>query len=326
MHVIAAIAGDPDLARFYQVDWQVIPNLMMDLVIPSLTRVLSIYAAGQAYTIASFVLILSGTVALNRRLHGSWSPLPLIAFPLIYNYVFLVGTMNYVFGIGLALWALVAWIALREGNLLLRLTVSVLFVVALFVCHLFALGTYGLGLLAFELHRLWTRWPRRSDRRPAGPISRGVASRLFDFVASGLPFLPVLPLLMLSPTWGLRGGFSWEWSGKLDGLLYVVDVYSGAVACGLFGIVLGAAAVAMRHRAMSFHPFGYVLLALGAIAYIAMPRIIFDTYMADQRLPLPLTFMAVACARVELGRFGIPHLRAARLGGGSGPIAGGSGI
>ena len=116
MHVIAAIAGDPDLARFYQVDWQVIPNLMMDLVIPSLTRVLSIYAAGQAYTIASFVLILSGTVALNRRLHGSWSPLPLIAFPLIYNYVFLVGTMNYVFGIGLALWALVAWIALREAQ------------------------------------------------------------------------------------------------------------------------------------------------------------------------------------------------------------------
>ena len=312
MHVIAAIAGDPDLARFYQVDWQVIPNLMMDLVIPSLTRVLSIYAAGQAYTIASFVLILSGTVALNRRLHGSWSPLPLIAFPLIYNYVFLVGTMNYVFGIGLALWALVAWIALRERNLLLRLSVSMLFVVALFVCHLFALGTYGLGLLAFELHRLWTCWPRRSDRRPAGPIPRVVASRLFDFVASGLPFLPVLPLLMMSPTWGLRGGFSWEWSGKLDGLLYVVDVYSDAVACGLFGIVLGAAVVAMRHRAMSFHPFGYVLLALGAIAYIAMPRIIFDTYMADQRLPLPLTFMAVACARVELSRFDIPHAYARR--------------
>ena len=73
---------------------------------------------------------------------------------------------------------------------------------------------------------------------------------------------------MMSPTWGLRGGFSWEWSGKLDGLLYVVDVYSDAVACGLFGIVLGAAVVAMRHRAMSFHPFGYVLLALGAIAYM----------------------------------------------------------
>ncbi len=66
---------------------------------------MSVYAAGQVYTIASFVLIISGTLALNRRLFGHWSVLPLIAFPLLYNNVFLVGTMNYMFGIGLALWA-----------------------------------------------------------------------------------------------------------------------------------------------------------------------------------------------------------------------------
>src|SRR5207302_5755881 len=99
MHIIAAIGGDSDLARFYQVDWQVIPNLMMDMVLPVLVRIMSIYAAGQAYTIASFVLIMTGTLALNRQLHGRWSALPLVAFPLLYNFVFLVGTMNYVFGI-----------------------------------------------------------------------------------------------------------------------------------------------------------------------------------------------------------------------------------
>ena len=120
MHVIAAIGRDSDLARFYQVNWEVIPNLMMDMILPVLVRIMSIYAAGQAYMIASFVLILSGTFALNRQLHGRWSVLPLAAFPLLYNYVFLVGTMNYVSGIGLSLWALVAWIALRERNLVLR--------------------------------------------------------------------------------------------------------------------------------------------------------------------------------------------------------------
>ena len=172
MHVIAAIGNDPDLARFYQVDWQVIPNLMMDMVLPVLVRVMSIYAAGQAYMIASFVLILSGTFALNRQLHGRWSVLPLAAFPLLYNYVFLVGTMNYVSGIGVSLWALVTWIGLRERNLLLRLTVSTLFVAALFFCHLFALGTYGLGLLAFELHRLWLSDRGRTGQRPAGAAAR----------------------------------------------------------------------------------------------------------------------------------------------------------
>src|ERR1700684_2454827 len=32
MHVIATGSSDPDLSRYYEIDWQVIPNLMMDLV------------------------------------------------------------------------------------------------------------------------------------------------------------------------------------------------------------------------------------------------------------------------------------------------------
>src|SRR5262249_31565838 len=149
MHIIATIGSDPDLARFYEVNWQIIPNLMMDLVVPWLERVMNVYLAGQIYTVTSFVLIMSGALTLNRRLVGHWSIMPLIAFPLLYNNVFLVGTMNYIFGMGLALWALVAWMWLRERNILLRLVVSAAFVLALFFCHLFAVGLYGLGLLAF---------------------------------------------------------------------------------------------------------------------------------------------------------------------------------
>jgi len=160
MHVIATIDRDPDLALFYEVHWQVIPNLMMDLIVPALDRVMNVYLAGQVYTIMTFVLILSGTLALNRQLYGRWSVLPLIAFPLLYNSVFVVGTMNYLFGIGLALWALAAWAALRERALAMRLAVSTLFVLALYVCHLYAVGVYALGLLAFELHRLVTLWRR----------------------------------------------------------------------------------------------------------------------------------------------------------------------
>jgi hypothetical protein len=201
MHVIAAITSDPDLARFYQVDWQVIPNLMMDMVVPLLERVMNVYLAGQVYTIGSFVLILSGTLALNRQLYGHWSVLPLIAFPLLYNNVFLVGTMNYVFGIGLALWALTTWVALRERSTALRLGVSTVFVLALFFCHLFAVGIYGLGLLAFELRRLWIAYAHRRRLRLTDVVGYPSRSPLVEFFATGLPFLPVVPLLMVSPTW-----------------------------------------------------------------------------------------------------------------------------
>jgi hypothetical protein len=264
MHVIATIGTDPDLARFYEINWQVIPNLMMDLIVPLFERAMNVYLAGQVFTIGSFVLIISGMLALNRRLFGQWSIMPLIAFPLLYNNVFLVGTMNYVFGMGLAIWALAAWVWLRGRNIVLRLAVSSAFVLALFFCHLFAVGLYGLALLAFEIHRLFVIYSHRR-RQPLADLINPLGLRpVIDFMAGGLAFAPVVPLLAMSPTWSLRGGLG------------------------------------MRHRAMQFHSFGWVLLVLGAIVYLAMPRVMFETYMADQRLPISLAFMIIACAQISL--------------------------
>jgi hypothetical protein len=300
MHVIATIRSDPNLALFYEVEWQVIPNLMMDLIVPILQRVMNVYLAGQAYTIMTFVLILSGTLALNRQLYGHWSVLPLIAFPLLYNKVFLVGTMNYLFGIGLSLWALATWVALRERAMILRLAVSTLFVLALFFCHLFAVGVYGLALFAFELQRLLALRARKRAGSACEPAPQRQLPVWVDFVASGIPFLPVLPLLLMSPTWTLRWDFTWELGGKLTGLLYVIEVYSRSATFFLATIVAIAALFAIRHRALRFHPFGWVLLAVGGATYLALPRVLFDTYMADQRLPIALAFMIIACAHLDL--------------------------
>jgi hypothetical protein len=296
MYIIAGIGNDAEITRFYEIDWQLIPNLMMDLVVPPLQRLMNVYVAGQVYIVLSFVLILSGTLALNRQLFGRWSVLPLIAFPLLYNKVFMIGTLNYVFGIGLALWALAVWVQLRERPMALRLAVSAAFVMALYLCHLFALGLYGLGLLAYELYRLGTIY---ADARRGYARRRSFAS-LFDFVVTGLPFLPVLPLLLMSPTWGLRGVFSWELNGKLDGIVFAVEAYSHFAGLAMTGVVAFAAGWAIHKQALKFHPFGFVLLAVGGLAYFAMPRIIFDTYMADQRMPIAIAFMAVACAHINM--------------------------
>jgi hypothetical protein len=300
MYIISGVGADADLARFYEIDWQLIPNLMMDLLVPPLERLMNVFIAGQVYIAMSFVLILSGTLALNRQLYGRWSVLPLIAFPLLYNKVFLIGTLNYVFGIGLCIWALAVWVQLRERGVILRLGVSAAFVLALYLCHLFALGLYGLGLLAYELYRLGAIHAWRPQPQSAEVSRRQSLLLLGDFAATGLPFLPVIPLLMMSPTWGLRGSFMWEFSGKLEGLVYVVEAYSQAAALVLTGIVAFAAGWAIRQKVLKFHPFGYALLAVGAVAYLAMPRVMFETYMADQRMPIALAFLVVACAHINL--------------------------
>ena len=38
MHVIATIHKNPLLANFYEIDWKIIPNLTMDLIVPVLAR------------------------------------------------------------------------------------------------------------------------------------------------------------------------------------------------------------------------------------------------------------------------------------------------
>ena len=163
----------------------------MDLIVPLLAQVMKIYMAGQVFIVAMFALIISGTLVLNRALIGRWSAMPLFAIPLLYNFVFLVGLMNYIFGIGVALWALAGWVAVRERVWPLRFALSTASVVVLFFCHLSALGIYGIGVLSFELpasvgaafravaaarcstlsRAACRSWPRRPCSMPARPCS-----------------------------------------------------------------------------------------------------------------------------------------------------------
>jgi hypothetical protein len=290
MQVIATLAKNPQLANFYEIDWAVLPNLTMDLIVPQLARIMNIYLAGQVYIVLMFALIISGTLALNRALVGRWSTLPLLAYPLLYNYIFLYGYLNYIFGIGVALWALAGWIAVRESVWPIRLTLSTACVVVLFFCHLCALGIFGIGVLSFEIWRLWERraqpWPRR----------------IVDFVASGMPFLAAAPLLSASPLMQLVSSVFWDQSGKLDGLMFVITDYSDIVAFALVTVIVGSIVWAVRHGVLHFHPFGLALVVVGSIVYFALPRVMFDTYMADQRVPIGVVFMLFACGDLKLQR------------------------
>lgn len=289
MHIIDVIGSDPDLSRYYTIQWALIPNLMMDLVVPVLHRVMSVYLAGQIFTVFAFALIVSGTLALNRALAGRWSIVPLFALPLLYNGVLFVGVMNYVFGIGLALWALSAWISLRERSWPWRFAISVLFALALFFCHLFAAGLYGLGLFAFEVNRLWAR--RAEPWLP----------HLMDFLASGLPFVLLAALLLAGPTWHVDGTFAyWELAGKLEGLWLAVNAYYSDVALALLIVAALGAALAWRRNVLSVHPVGVAIFIVAGVIYLAMPRALFGAYLADQRLPVAVAFMLIACLDVRV--------------------------
>ena len=115
---------------------------------------------------------------------------------------------------------------------------------------------------------------------------------------TGVPFLPVPLLLMLSPTRGLWD-FVWSLQGKGDGALAAIRAYSDVLAYVLAGIFVAGAALALRYRALAFHGFGWVLFPIGVLTYLALPQVIFETYLADQRMPISLAFMLIACLDVD---------------------------
>ncbi len=158
----------------------------------------------------------------------------------------------------------------------------------MFFCHLFSVGIYGIGLLAFELWRLYV-----TRRQPWQP-------RLLAFFAAALPFLPVVPLLLASPTRHLASEISWEPRGKIDGLMYVIELYSDIVALGIAATLAAGATWAARRGLLRVHPMAWVLLVVGTVVYLALPRIMFATYMTDQRLPIALAFMLFGCIDMSL--------------------------
>ncbi len=287
MHVILNVGADPDLSRYYEIHWQIIPNLVMDLVVPPLARVSDLFHAGQAFTAICFLLVATGIFALNRALFGGWSLSGLLALPFLYNHVFLVGLLNYLFGIGLAMWGMSAWALLRERPWPWRLVASTLFAVALFFSHLIAVGVYAIALLAFES---WRGWKRRSTPP---------AVRLADLAAAGLPFLPVLALLLASPTSGLGGQNEWSLTAKIEGLSYIFSTYSDVVDFALAAAACALVTWAALRRKLRVHPAAWALLGLGAIVYVALPNVTGTAFLVDQRLPVAIVLMAIAFTSIE---------------------------
>lgn len=286
MQVIASIARDPDLARLYALEWAPIPNLIMDLVVPPLCRFLDVYQAGQVFLMMVLALLVSGPLAIQRALFGRVSMWPLVAFPFVYNAVFLTGLVNYLFGVGVAMWALAGWIALRSGPAWRRTSLSAICVMVLYVCHLFALGIYGLGILGYEA---WRTFEGDFDWR-----------RLFkDALIGGLPFLAVLPLLASSPTIGLSGENLWESGGKFEGLTTIFTTYGDIVDMPIAALTTALLSLSLRRRLLTFHPSIWFVLAAGAAIYLAMPRMLFGSWFADYRLPVAVFFLVIGFIRFD---------------------------
>ncbi len=290
VHVLTAIDSDPALAENYQVAWGAMPNLAMDLVMQPLAAVLPLQIAGRVFVVLTMLALVGGTLALHRVLHGDIGLWPTAVFMLLYNHLLIMGFLNYLFAIGLALALFAGWIASERGPPWIRWALFPAALVGLFFAHLFALAVYGVCVAGYEFPRLLATG--RRDRR--------IAARQAFVVA--WPFLPAALLVLGTMPDATEHGFLYGpflakvravWSPTLAYLKPVdAAVFLFAAAVPLAGFATGRLRLA--------YPLRLPLAALTAGA-LAMPFWVQGTWgsiwYADLRLPTVVALLLVAGLR-----------------------------
>ena len=64
-YVLAYGGADPILHRKFTEHWRIVPNLAIDLLLPSLMHLFPIFAAGRVIVVLSLLLPITGAVALS---------------------------------------------------------------------------------------------------------------------------------------------------------------------------------------------------------------------------------------------------------------------
>jgi uncharacterized membrane protein len=281
MHILMLNGADATLNNFYQIDWQVLPNLAMDLIVPALGRVVGLELAGKVFLSATLLGMFTGTIALHYAVHRRWSTWPLVAGFFVYNSFLLFGFLNYIFGVGAAFWLAALWLLHRERGVAWYFFPPM--ALGLFFSHLMSFGIYLAIIGAYELAQIDGRQSWRSVTLRAAQVA--------------LQVVPAVTLLFLaSPTGeGESGPLFAEIARKVTGFRYIFTNYSPlldfkgtAIPLSLalfFGLATGGIKIARRM---------YLPLAAMLLLYFMMPHILMTSVGAWRRFSLPIAMLFIA--------------------------------
>lgn len=297
IHILADGGHNQFLRQYYEIHWDLLPNLAIDLLLPPLLLVVSIETAGKLFLGLILIFLAAGTMALHRALHHRWSPWPLLAFFFLYNSVLLWGFLNYLLGLGLALLTCALWITLRNRAARLLVPLFSVLALVLFFAHLFAFGVFALVVLSYESASWWRE-------RHGGGRDRDSS------LAKALPTI-VLPLLLLplSPTFRTGPADYPFWLRGLPPppavtflpLNVKVEAFKGVLRTEHQGLdrvtavlLVSLVGVGLVRRQWSLHPSMYLPLAATLGAALAMPASIGTTTVVDIRMPVVVVLLAIA--------------------------------
>jgi hypothetical protein len=286
MYVLAHDAANPILSKVYSIHWTVVPNSGVELVMPILLRWFPLWDTGRAFIILALLLPLAGTIAYSRVVFGRWSAWSLGGGLVAYNTQYLLGFMNFMIGLGLALLLAAAWIGKRDRRPAWTIAGGIVAAVVLFFEHMYGLIFFALLIGAHELVALWgppgRRWPT-----PAAVLRRLLPDMLIFVIPAAL---------LLTSTLVATGGPTERLSLKLKlGELFFpfLTYYQTADRLVMVGVLVLMAALLVWRRAQVAAQAALVAIVLMAV-WPFVPHVAMQTAYLDSRFPTMVGFLLFA--------------------------------
>ena len=289
IHVLATLDQNPHLQRFYIANWSLLPNIAMDALLVPLARVVPIYLLGKLFVVAILLLFVAGTYALRWVLWGRIGIWPAAVLLVVYNSVLAWGFLNYLFGAGLAMLCLAAWIWARDRCPWRWLVpASALAALVLFFSHLFALGLYALSVAGFEFGR--------SLRLRGEPLHR----HFLTWALGGLQFLLPIAFSLQSSTVSESGlTFFGELETRISVGISTASFHYNAVDAGILFFLTALLLGGCFLRMFKLRPEMKLPLLVLLIAAMAMPSWLFGSWAAHIRLAPVVIAMTIAATDLQ---------------------------
>lgn len=283
--------NDVDSYRtLYERDWDLVPNLAIDLIVPALLHIVSIETASKIFLSLIVVLFNLGLHLLGIAVIGRphWSALAATYFT--FNYAFAYGFVNYMFGLGVFFLTLATWMQMRGAWTGRRVALVAVLTLACYYSHLssFVFLSVAVAFLSV-LHLTKTRHLRSQD---------------------WMGLLPLLPasVAYLSYISGIEHQAPMDWQQdivmkKLVGFLYPFVSYNLPVELALTAACIGIGGLIFLRRMGGCVSKELLLLgSLFVLLYLLAPFSAAQSHYVDRRFLIPAAAILLMGLNLNLSK------------------------
>ncbi len=297
VHILHNLPNDIDLQRYYQADWNIIPNLAFDVFAAPLLYVLPTPMVGKLFIALAILMMFAGVSALRFQLHGRVGLLPLCVGLIAYSAPVALGFANYCFGLGLMLMMIAVWRWSEQISPGTQFVIASILSVGLFFSHLIAFGLYAFTLFAMRLAK-W-RQGLRPDLRKDLPL-------IGQFIIPALLWFQVGPSGVGTET--VFGSPFTRIEALISPVLYFND-FDIVVAVSLLILL----AWLLITRRITLSPVLLLpIIALGVISLI-MPVRLIGVWLTHIRVPLLVALLLIAALEVHIAEHKLRNVIAIAL-------------